>query len=265
VEIIGGLLTNSVAILSDAIHDFGDSLSIGLSIYLEKVSHKKRDHKFSFGYRRFSLLAALINSLVLIVGSLIILNEAIPRIFSPEDVNVKGMFLLSILGVTVNGVAVLKIKSGKSLNERVITWHLLEDVLGWVAILIVSIVMYFWTLPILDPILSIVITMIIFWNVIKRLRETLNIFLQAVPSNVNVKSIENKITEIEDVLSVHDTHIWSLDGQYSIMSTHIILSSDLDVDQYAGIKKQVKQLCLEYNIQHVTLELETEDEICVYC
>ena len=154
-EIIGGYLTNSVAIAADALHDFGDSLSLGLSWFLEKYSLKGRSQKFSYGYRRFSLLSALINSLVLIIGSAFVLWHTIPRLFHPQSVNVKGMLLLAIGGILINGIAVLKIRNkNNSLNEKTVSWHLLEDVLGWVAVLIISIVNSFKEIAILDPLLD---------------------------------------------------------------------------------------------------------------
>ncbi len=262
VEIIGGLLTNSVAILSDALHDLGDSLSLGLSWYLEKVSHKRRDPRYSFGYRRFSLLGALINSVVLIVGSGIVLSEAIPRLMNPEAVHVKGMLGLSIFGILINGAAAWRVKGGKSMNEKVISWHLLEDVLGWVAILITSVVMLFWSAPILDPLLSLLITAVVLYNVLRRLFETLKIFLQAIPPDVDITALEKAIGEMDNVQSVHDTHIWSLDGEYTIMSLHVVVPSHLPARDYGGVKQRIRDLCEKSNLQHVTIEIEQEDEPC---
>ncbi|MFQ6607539.1 MAG: cation diffusion facilitator family transporter [Fidelibacterota bacterium] len=262
VEIIGGLWTNSIAIVSDALHDLGDSLSLGLSWYLERLSGKKRDHRFSFGYRRFSLLAALINSIVLIVGSVLVLLEAVPRMTNPETVKAEGMLYLSILGIIVNGIAAWRLKGGKTLNERVVTWHLLEDVLGWVAVFIISVLMLLWTLPILDPILSILITVFILWNVTKRLKETARIFLQAIPPGIDINKLENGIIDLENVISVHDTHVWSLDGEYMIMSTHVVVPNDIPANEYIQIKNIVKNVCHKVNIQHITIEIEKEEEYC---
>jgi len=165
IEIIGGILTNSVAILSDAIHDFGDSLSLGLAWYLQKLSKKGRNSTFTYGYKRFSLLGAIITSLVLVIGSVIILYEAIPRLFQPEPAHVPGMIGMAILGVIVNGAAVWRTRSGQSMNEQVVSWHLLEDVLGWMAVLLGAVLMYFFDAPIIDPLLSIGITLFILYNV----------------------------------------------------------------------------------------------------
>jgi len=177
-ELIGGLFVNSVAILSDAIHDLGDSLSLGLSWYFQNLSHKGRTKTFSYGYKRFSVLSAIINSIVLLVGSIFILYETIPRLITPVQPNATGMLALSIIGIIVNGAAVLKTCKGKTANERAVSLHMMEDVLGWIAVFIGSVIMYFVHLPILDPILSILITGFILFNAFKNLGFSLKIILQ---------------------------------------------------------------------------------------
>ena len=164
IEFIGGWLTNSTAIMADAVHDLGDSLSIGFAWILSRFSNKAAPDKYSYGYRRLTLFGALVNGVVLVIGSIWVLFEAIPRLTNPEMPVVEGMLGLAILGVAVNGYAVFKLKAGETLNEKVLTWHLLEDVLGWVAVLIVSIVLLFVELPILDPLLSIGFTLFILFR-----------------------------------------------------------------------------------------------------
>ncbi|HET8753741.1 MAG TPA: cation diffusion facilitator family transporter, partial [Salinimicrobium sp.] len=185
-EIIGGFYINSVAIISDAVHDLGDSLSLGTAWYLQKKSNQGSNAKFSFGYKRFSLLGALINSLVLIAGSVYVITEAIGRLLEPEHSDAQGMIFFAIFGIAVNGFAAYKLSGGKTMNEKVVSWHLLEDVLGWVAVLIVGIVLSFKDIHYLDPALSLFITAYILWNVLKRLKETLFIFLQGVPEDINL-------------------------------------------------------------------------------
>ena len=222
-EIIGGLYVNSIAIISDAIHDLGDSLSLGTAWYLDTKSKQKANQKFSFGYARFSLLGALINSLVLVIGSIYVIKEAIGRILAPEPTNAEGMLLFTIIGITVNGYAAWKLSGGKSMNEKVVSWHLLEDVLGWVAILIGAVVLMFWVVSFLDPALSLLITVYILWNVIQRLKETLFLFLQGVPDDVHLQEIEDKILTVPNINSIHHTHIWSLDGEHHVFTTHLKL------------------------------------------
>jgi len=169
IEFIGGWLTNSTAIMADAVHDLGDSLSIGSAWFLNRLGRKSADTEFTYGYRRLSLFGALINGLVLIAGSLWVLGEAIPRLANPVMPVTEGMLALAILGVTVNGIAAYRLSKGNTLNEKVLNWHLLEDVLGWVAVLIISIVLQFADWPILDPLLSVGFTLFILFNVCRNL------------------------------------------------------------------------------------------------
>lgn len=244
-EIIGGLWTNSVAILSDAVHDLGDSLSLGLAWYFDAFSKKGPDEKYSFGYARFSLLAALINSLVLVGGSVLVLTRSVPRIFNPEPIDAKGMFVFAILGILINGLAVLKLKKGTSLNEKVVSWHLMEDVLGWVVILVASIVLMFVDIPILDPILSVLITIYVLFHVLKNLKEILNVFLQGVPKNFSISEIEQAIASIAGINSAHHTHIWSLEGEKNMLSTHILVNEEIGNGDLVRLKQEVRDLLSE--------------------
>lgn len=262
IEIAGGIWTNSLAILSDAIHDLGDSLSLGMAWYLETYARKDKDKKYSYGYRRYSLLSALINTVVLIVGSVFILSRAVTRLFNPEPVDAKGMILFAVLGIIVNGLAMLRLRGGKSLNARVVAWHLIEDVLGWVAVLIMSIVLLFTDLYILDPIFSILITCFVLYNVIKNLRKTLALFLQAVPENVDLEKIENRLLAIDNVCSSHHTHIWSMDGEHHVLTTHLVVEEDTSQDEVLCIKEDINQLSKEMDFLHTTVEIEYGDEKC---
>jgi cobalt-zinc-cadmium efflux system protein len=261
-ELIGGWYVNSVAIISDAIHDLGDSISLGTSWYLEVLSHKKPNASYSFGYKRFSLLGALINSLILIIGSGWIILEAIERIRYPQESNATGMIILAIVGVAVNGYAAWKVHHGKTMNEQVISWHLFEDVLGWAAILIGSLVIYFYPTPYLDPILSLAITVFILWNVVKRLKETLDIFLQKSPSDIKVEEIEKKILEINHVQSLHHTHVWSLDGAHHVFTTHVKLQGISSLDEIIRVKGEIRRLMQNYPFEHFTIETELDKEKC---
>jgi cobalt-zinc-cadmium efflux system protein len=261
-EIAGGLYTNSVAILSDALHDLGDSLSLGLSWYFHKKSQQKRDISFSYGYRRFSLLGALINSSILVIGSIFILQEAVSRLGKPQQPDTTGMLVLAVAGIVVNGVAMLRLKKGGSLNERIVSLHFLEDVLGWAAVLAGSIVMMFFDVPILDPLLSMGIALFILFNVYKNLKSLLRIILQGVPENVNEAEIVNKVTAIKGVEGVHDLHAWSLDGQYNILTLHLVLNERTTFHEIENIKNEVRH-CLEHlHLNHITIETEASHTRC---
>ncbi len=264
IEFIGGFLTNSVAIIADSLHDLGDSLSIGCSWILNKYSKKGRSKRFSYGYRRFSLLAALINAIVLIIGSAFILIKAIPRILHPEKSHYTGMLLLAILGIIVNGTAVLRLKKGSSLNEKMVLWHLLEDVFGWVAVLIVSIVNIFYQIPILDPILAVLFTLIILYQVLKNLKQITTIFLQGTPNDIDIKSIEEKIKLIKNVKSIHDIHLWTMDNEVHVLTIHVVVKNKTSFQEIKKIKCKVREIAHSFNINHITVEIEGDNETCEY-
>lgn len=262
-EIVGGYWTNSLAIVSDAIHDLGDSLSLALAWYLENYSRKERDYKFSYGYKRFSLLGALINIIILIVGAIFVLNNAIPRLFNPETTKTEGMIVFAIIGIVINGLAVIRMRQSTNMNSRIVALHLFEDVLGWIAILIVSIVIAFTQLYVLDPILSIIITIYILYNVFRNLKKTIELFMQAVPDNIDLKMIENDLNSIYHVKSTHHTHVWSLDGEHHVISTHIVLDDQISKEDLLCIREEIKQKLRKLNISHSTVEFEFGEKDCM--
>ena len=262
IEIIGGFLTNSVAILSDALHDLGDSFSLALAWYFQKISKKKRDARFSYGYRRFSLLGALVNSLILLLGSVYVISESVQRIITPEEANAKGMLLLAVLGIAVNGFAMLRLRKGHSLNERAVALHLLEDVLGWVAVMVGSIVMMFAHVPVLDPILSLAIACYILFNIYRNLRDTLRVILQGTPENIDYAEVENVILKTAGVQAMHDLHLWTIDGEMNILTVHVVVKLSLEKEEVMALKQTIKEKLKSLNIQHATLEIELPDEAC---
>ncbi len=262
IEFFGGLWTNSVAIISDALHDLGDSIALGMAWYFQKLSHRKKDSVYSYGYRRFSLLGALINSIILIIGSIFIIREAVIRFSDPEPTHAPGMMILAVLGILFNGIAVLKLKKGDSHNERVVTWHLLEDVLGWTAVLIGSIVIYFTEWYQIDPFLSILVAAFILFNVYKNLQSTLKVVLQAVPDSIDLKKINNILENIEDIVSIHDLHLWSLDGTRNILTVHVVVDRDITNESLADINQEVHQKMHEVGIDHCTVEIEHVNMPC---
>jgi len=262
IELVGGYLTNSIAIIADSLHDLGDSITLAISWRFEKLSHKEGDGKYSYGYRRFSLLSALIGAMVLIVGTVFIGLEAVQRVLRPEPVDARGMFFLSFLGIAANGFAAYRAGKGKNLNSQIIYWHLLEDALGWGAVMIVSVVLFFRDIYILDPLLSIVVSVFILFNVIKNLFKTINLFLQGVPDSIQIDKIEARVQTDENVEGVHHTHIWSLDGEHHVLTTHIVLSESSKKEDIRRIKDLVRGISEEFNISHSTIEFEYKDEDC---
>ena len=262
IEIAGGLLTNSVAILSDAVHDLGDSFSLGLSWYFQKVAKRPRTKEYTYGYKRFSLLGAVINSVVLLVGSVVILARAVPRLFNPQQPDVKGMLLLAVLGVFMNGLAVYRLRKGTSMNERVVSLHLLEDVLGWIAVLVGAGIMYFVDAPFIDPLLSIAISLFILINVYRNIRQSLRILLQGSPGAVDLKKVEHSILKIDEVQGVHDLHAWSIDGEYNVLTIHVVLHAPQPMEELLRLKLIIRDALLTLGVQHCTIEFEVPGEDC---
>lgn len=262
IELVGGMYTNSVAILSDALHDFGDALAVGLAIFLENLSHKKSDASFSYGYRRFSTLGALITGMILIVGSVFILMEAIPRLLKPQQPHADGMIVLAVLGVVVNGFAAFRVSKGISLNERMIMWHMIEDVLGWTLVLIGAILMKFFYLPQLDAGLAIALALWILYNVFKNLGDAVKVFLMATPTHVAMSEVEAAILKVNKVEGVHHGHLWSLDGETHIYTAHVVLDPCSSIADMETVKVEVKKLVAEYGIVEATIETELSGTSC---
>lgn len=262
IEIAGGIFTNSIAILSDAFHDLGDSVALGLAWYFQRFSAKKRDNIYTYGYKRFSLVGASISAIILLIGSVIIIFKAIPRLIHPEPVHVQGMMYLAIVGIIVNGLAMFRLKGGKSQNEKVISIHLLEDVLGWVAVLIVSIVLKFYNIPILDPLLSLCITAFILYRVFGNMRQTFRIFMQATPSEEQVDHFRTQLAAIKGIVDLHDLHFWTMDGSYNVASLHVSVDPDLNFSETEKIKHNVRNFLKNEGFAHTTIEIEPVGQFC---
>lgn len=255
-ELVGGFYTNSVAIMSDALHDFGDSLSLGLAYYLQKKSEKGKDKVYTYGYKRFSLLGAFITSIVLVVGSVFILSEAVQRLAEPQQPDTYGMMILAVIGIGVNGAAMFRLKKGTSISEKAVSLHFLEDVLGWVAVLIGAIVMTFVNIPILDPLLSVGIALFILINVYKNIRSVLKIILQAVPEHLSETEIKKQLSEFAEIREIHDIHSWSMDGEYNVVTFHAVLLENKSQLELEALKSRIKTKLREADIHHITIEFE---------
>ena len=260
IELVGGLLTNSVAILADALHDFGDSLSLGTAWYLQGKSQKERDQTYTYGYKRFSLLGAFFNSIVLIIGSVFIIREAIERLIHPEQPDAKGMLLLAVLGILFNGAAMLRLKKGSSINEKVVSLHFLEDVLGWAAVLIGALVMLFTDMPVLDPILSLAIACFILLNVYRNLKPALKIILQGIPDEAHEEEIKRLIMEKTQVAGIHDFHLWSLDGEHNVVTMHVVVTESMSIKDAEYLKEKIKEELKPLHVAHATIEIEYNPE-----
>ena len=256
-ELFGGIITGSIAILSDSVHDIGDALSIGLSYILEKKSKKRPDNIYTYGYIRFSVIGSIITSTILLTGSIFVIFEAIKRILNPQDLNYNGMILISIIGVLVNTLAALATKEGDSLNQKSVNLHMLEDVLGWIVVLIGSILIKFTNIIYIDAILSIGVALFILRHAARNIKQVLDLFLEKTPDNINIEELKHHLKEIKGVLDIHHIHIRSIDGYNTFITLHA------QVKEYdSEIKKQIREELSEHGICHSTIELELEFEDC---
>ena len=255
-EFFGGFFTNSVAILSDSIHDLGDAISIGISYFLEKISKKKADKKYTYGYIRYSVLGGVITTTILLVGSILVIIGAVGRLITPEEVNYSGMIIFAIVGVVLNFLAAFVTREGDSINQRSVNLHMLEDVLGWVVVLIGAILMKFTDIKIIDPIMSIGVALFILINSFKNLKVVLDIFLEKTPHDIDIDELKHHLLEIPEVEDIHHIHVWSIDGFNNYATMHIVTKAQ----NIKEIKHQIREELEEHNICHAILE--TEDEIC---
>lgn len=257
IEFIGGAITNSVAIISDSIHDMGDAMSIGVSFFLERKSTKSPDNKYTYGYIRYSVLGSIITTFILLGGSVLVIYNATGRLVNPVEINYNGMIGFAVLGVSINFLAAYFTKEGDSLNQKSVNLHMLEDVLGWVVVLAGAIIMRFTDIKIIDPILSIGVAIFILINSLKTLKEVVDLFLEKTPNNIDIEEIKEHLLEIKGVIDVHHIHIRSIDGFNNYATMHIVVDGD-----YKQIKDKIKEELEEHGIAHTTIEFEGKDEKC---
>ena len=255
-EFFGGLFTNSVAIISDSIHDLGDAISIGISYFMERKSKHKADNKYTYGYVRYSVLGGVITTTILLVGSVLVIIGAVKRLFNPVEVNYNGMIIFAIVGVILNFLAAYVTKEGDSINQKSVNLHMLEDVLGWIVVLIGAIIMNFTDIKILDSLMSIGVAIFILINSMKNLKKVLDLFLEKTPEDVDIEELKKHLLKIDGVDDIHHIHVWSIDGYNNYATMHIV-SKAKDITK---IKKEIREELEEHNICHAILE--TEEEAC---
>jgi cobalt-zinc-cadmium efflux system protein len=256
IEAIGGILTNSIAITTDAVHDLGDCIAIGFSFFLERLSKRGADDKYTYGYRRYSLMAALVTSLILIAGSAVMIYTSVKRLAMPQAVIAPGMLFMAVLGVIVNGAAVLKTRKGKGANERAISLHMLEDVLGWAAVLVGSLLIWLTNEPIIDPILSIAISIFILAGTVKNISGVISVLLEKVPRDFNMPLYREAVGRTEGVLGLHHIHVWSLDGENRMATLHAVVRENLSDEDRARVRRSIAEASRSFGIEHITVQLE---------
>jgi len=255
-EFFGGLFTNSVAIMSDSVHDMGDAISIGISYIMERKSKKNHNNKYTYGYVRYSVLGGVITTTILLVGSILVIIGAIKRLFNPVEVNYSGMIIFAVIGVILNFIAAYVTRDGDSINQKSVNLHMLEDVFGWVVVLIGAIIMNFTDIRVLDSIMSIGVSLFILFHSLKNLKRVLDLFLEKTPENIDIEELKHHLLEIKDVEDIHHIHIWSIDGFNNYATMHIVTKSK----NISKVKKEIREELAEHNITHAILE--TEEETC---
>ncbi len=256
-ELVGGILTGSVAILSDSVHDIGDAASIGASYFLERKAKKAPDERYTYGYARYSVIGSVITTLILLVGSVLVIYHAVMRLAHPAEIDYNGMIVFAVVGVVVNFCAALFTRHGASLGQRAVNLHMLEDVLGWLVVLIGAVVMRFTDFAIIDPILSIGVAVFVFVSAFRNLSEAVGLFLEKTPHGIDVGALTAHLCDIQGVADVHHVHIWSMDGYAHYATMHIVTDADAH-----DVKRAVREELSEHGIVHATLELEATAEEC---
>ena len=255
VEFIAGGVFGSSAVLADSVHDLGDAIAIGLSAFLETISNREEDSHYTLGYKRFSLLGALITAVILMTGSVLVILENITKMFHPQPVNDKGILWLGIIAVTINVLASLVVRKGKTKNESILSLHFLEDTLGWLAVILMAIILRFTDWYILDPLLSLVISFFILSKAIPRFWSTLKIFLDAVPEGVDIKQVKSRLEQLEYVASVNQINLWTMDGLEKNAIIHVCLEH---IKHIEVCKESIRDLLKDCGFQNITIEVDAD-------
>lgn len=260
IELIGGWWTGSVAVLADAVHDLGDTMALGVALYLERRASDRPSPSFTYGPKRLSLVSALFTGVVLIFGAVIIIKESVLRLMQGgSEPNAPGMIGLALLGLSVNGIAAWRLLKGQTHNEKMLSWHLIEDVLGWAAVLIGAILLHFWKWYWLDPMLALLISGFVAWNALRQLTQILLALAQKTPPEFDREVFKRELLRISGVVDIHDFHVWTLDGEKHVASMHIVVDR---LEAGAEIKGQIRHLALHHGIVHTTIESETKGDLC---
>ena len=257
VEFIAGGVFGSSAVLADSVHDLGDAIAIGVSAFLETISNREEDSHYTLGYKRFSLLGALVTAVILMTGSVLVILENITKLFHPQPVNDEGILWLGIIAVSINVLASLVVRKGKTKNESILSLHFLEDTLGWVAVILMAIVLRFTDWYILDPLLSLVISIFILSKAIPRFWSTLKIFLDAVPEGVDIKQVKSDLEQLDHVASINQLNLWTMDGLEKNAIVHVCLK---EIEQMEVCKESIRTLLKNYGFQNITIEVDADLE-----
>lgn len=255
IEFISGGIFHSSAVLADAVHDTGDALAIGLSALLESISNREEDSRYTLGYKRFSLLGALVTAVILMTGSMMVLLENISKLFHPQVVNSQGMFWIGVIAIVINVIASLIVEKGKTKNESILSLHFLEDTLGWLAVILMAIILRFTDWYILDPLLSLAISLFILSKAIPRFWSTLKIFLDAVPEGVDIQRVKSDLEQLDHVASINQLNLWTMDGLEKNAIVHVCLK---EIEQMELCKESIRSILKDCGFQNITIEVDVD-------
>ena len=257
VEFIAGGIFGSSAVLADSVHDLGDAIAIGISAFLESISNREEDSHYTLGYKRFSLLGAMVTAVILMTGSVLVILENITKLFHPQPVNDEGILWLGIIAVSINVLASLVIRKGQTKNESILSLHFLEDTLGWLAVILMAIVLRFTDLYILDPLLSLAISFFILSKALPRFWSTLKIFLDAVPEGVDIQKIKTDLAELDHVASINQLNLWTMDGLEKNAIVHVCLK---EMEHMETCKESIRIFLKDCGFQNITIEVDADLE-----
>lgn len=257
VEFIAAGVFGSSAVLADSVHDLGDAIAIGISAFLETISNREEDNQYSLGYKRFSLLGALVTAIILMTGSVLVILENVTKILNPQPVNDEGILWLGIIAITINVLASLVVSKGKTKNESILSLHFLEDTLGWVAVILMAITLRFTDWYILDPLLSLVISFFILSKALPRFWSTVKIFLDAVPEGINIKQVKSGLERLDNVASLNQLNLWTMDGLEKNAIVHVCIK---EVGNMEACKESIRIFLKDCGFQNITIEVDADLE-----
>lgn len=258
-EIIGGLVSNSLALISDALHNLGDTAALFIAYVANLISKKDHTYKKTFGYKRIEILAALFNAVVLVVIIVYLFVEAYQRIRNPEPVRGLIMFIVAVIGFAANLFSVLLLKkhSGQSINIRAAYLHLLGDTVSSVIVIITAVLIYFFNLYWIDPIVTFLLGIYLLRETFLILKETLDILMQSTPQGLDLVMLKSSLEAIPEIDNIHHVHAWNLNDQDIHFECHVDLKSDIRISETERIKNHIHEVLLhKFNINHITIQYE---------
>lgn len=257
-EGIGGLISGSMALISDATHNFSDVLSLIISYVANRLTRRKATLAQTYGFKRSEILAAFINSATLIVLAIFILVEGVQRFFNPVEINAQWVIWLAIASIVVNGLSVLFIRKDAegNMNIRSSLLHLFSDMMTSVAVLLGGLAMHYFQWYWVDPFFSILIALYLLYSSWGILKSSLKIIMQFTPDTVDVDEIVNQVSKISGIKNMHHVHLWQIDEHDIMLEAHVDLTEDIAISEFEIILQKINLVMDEYNIHHVTIQPE---------